>query len=82
MGEGNVNIEDYVRKGGDPSDTASRKCICNGLTATVGLGQRRHGVEEPPIVTAGNDLEDLGRLLGPDRHAYSAADMVAYLLDR
>jgi NAD(P)H-dependent flavin oxidoreductase YrpB (nitropropane dioxygenase family) len=74
-------IEDYVRKGGDPSDAASRKCICNGLTAAVGLGQRRHGVEEPPIVTAGNDLEDLGRLLGPDRHTYSAADMVAYLLD-
>lgn len=73
-------VEDYVRKGGDLSDTASRKCICNGLTATIGLGQRRQGVQEPPIVTAGNDLEELGRLLSPGRHAYTAADVVAYLL--
>ncbi len=73
-------IEDYVRKGGDPSDTAGRKCICNSLAAAIGLGQRRQGVEEPPIVTAGDDLEELGRLLGADRHAYTAADVVAYLL--
>jgi NAD(P)H-dependent flavin oxidoreductase YrpB (nitropropane dioxygenase family) len=73
-------IEDYVRKGGDPSDTAGRKCICNALTAAIGLGQRRQGIGEPPIVTAGNDLEELGRLLGQNRHAYTAADVVAYLL--
>ena len=73
-------IEDYLRKGGDLADTVGRKCICNGLTATIGLGQRRQGIAEPPIVTAGNDVEELGRLLGPDRHAYSAADVVAYLL--
>ena len=73
-------VEDYVRKGGDPAKTAGRKCVCNGLAAAVGLGQRRHGIEEPPIVTAGNDLKELGRLLGPDRHSYAAADMVAYLL--
>ena len=73
-------VEDYVRKGGDPAATAGRTCICNGLTAAIGLGQRRQGVEEPPIVTAGNDLEELGRLLGPDRHAYTAYDVVTYLL--
>ncbi|MEX0985199.1 MAG: nitronate monooxygenase [Actinomycetota bacterium] len=73
-------VADYLRKGGDPFNTAGRKCICNGLTATVGLGQRRHGVGEPPIVTAGNDLMELGRLLGPGRHGYHAADVVAYLL--
>jgi NAD(P)H-dependent flavin oxidoreductase YrpB (nitropropane dioxygenase family) len=73
-------IEDYVRKGGDLSNTEGRKCICNGLTATIGLGQRRQGVKEPPIVTAGNDLEELGRLLGPDRHSYTASEIVNYLL--
>ena len=31
-------IEDYVRKGGDIADTVGRKCICNGLTSTIGLG--------------------------------------------
>jgi NAD(P)H-dependent flavin oxidoreductase YrpB (nitropropane dioxygenase family) len=73
-------VDDYVRKGGDLAKTEGRKCVCNGLAATVGLGQRRQGIAEPPIVTAGNDLEELGRLFGPDRHVYSAADMVAYLL--
>jgi nitronate monooxygenase len=73
-------VGDYVRKGGERSDTVGRKCICNGLTATAGLGQHRQGFAEPPIVTAGNDLEELGRLLGRDRDAYSAADVVAYLL--
>lgn len=74
-------IDDYLRKGGDLADTVGRKCICNGLTSTIGLGQRRHGIPEPPIMTAGNDLVELGRLLGGDRIAYSAEDVIAYLLD-
>lgn len=73
-------VDDFVRKGGDPADTVGRKCICNGLTAAVGLGQRRRGAPEPPILTAGNDLEELGRLLGPGRSTYGAADVVKYLL--
>ena len=73
-------VEDYVRKGGDVTDTLGRKCLCNGLTAAVGLAQRRHGVPEPPILTAGNDLEELGRLLGPGKLTYRAADVVKYLL--
>ena len=74
-------VEDYVRKGGDIAETVGRKCICNGLTATIGLGQRRQGVAEPPIMTAGNDLIELGRFLSADRLVYSAQDVVAYLLD-
>ena len=74
-------IDDYLRKGGDLADTVGRKCICNGLTSTIGLGQRRHGVPEPPIMTAGNDLVELGRLLSGDRYTYWAEDVIAYLLD-
>ena len=29
---------DYVGKGGELDDTEGRKCLCNGLLATVGLG--------------------------------------------
>jgi NAD(P)H-dependent flavin oxidoreductase YrpB (nitropropane dioxygenase family) len=34
-------VDDYVRKGGAAADTVGRKCLCNALTATVGLGQIR-----------------------------------------
>ena len=73
-------VEDFVRKGGDLRETAGRKCICNGLLGTVGLGQRRGVSLEPPIVTAGDDLQDFGRRLGGDGSTYSAADVLRYLL--
>jgi NAD(P)H-dependent flavin oxidoreductase YrpB (nitropropane dioxygenase family) len=34
-------VEDFVRKGGARADTDGRKCICNGLLSTIGLGQVR-----------------------------------------
>ena len=54
---------DYVRKGGALADTEGRQCLCNGLTATVGLGQVRADGPEPFLVTSGDDLETLGRLV-------------------
>ena len=35
---------------------------------------------EPPIVTIGQDLSFLPRLVGAGRGTYSAADVVAYLM--
>ena len=61
-------------------DTVGRRCLCNGLLATIGLGQRRpDGYAEPPLVTLGQDLSFLAELTrsGPD---YTAADVVAHLL--
>ena len=75
-------VADYLRKGGRVEDTVGRKCICNGLIATVGLGQRRAGAAEAPIVTAGDDLINLARLLPRGRHAYAAAEVTDYLLGR
>ncbi len=74
--------EVYVRKGGDLTDTVGRKCICNGLMATIGLGQVRTGGEtEPPIVTCGDDVGSVSRfLLSPEANGYSAKDVVDYLL--
>lgn len=72
-------VDDYVRKGGRVEDTAGRKCMCNGLLATVGLGQRRPAGDEPAILTAGAALSDVARFLGPDALSYSAADVVNYL---
>ena len=72
----------YVRKGGDIADTVGRKCICNGLVATIGLGQVRTGGEtEPPLVTCGDDVCSVSRfLMSPAADGYSAKDVVDYLL--
>ena len=67
-------------KGGVLDDTEGRKCLCNGLLATVGLGQQRELGPEPPIVTAGDDLERAVRALAVVGGRYSACDVVDYLL--
>lgn len=72
-------IDQYLAKGGKLEDTSGRRCLCNSLTATVGLGQLRDaGAVEPPLVTSGDELMSIGRFLG-DRQSYSAADVLAYL---
>lgn len=73
-------VEDYVRKGGDPADTVGRKCICNGLLATIGLGQIRKGEEEPPIVTAGDEVRNIAQFLKPGQLSYSADDVIDRIL--
>ena len=74
-------VEDYLRKGGAIEDTVGRKCICNGLMATVALGQKRtDGSAEPPILTAGNEVSNVARFLKPGSDTYTAADVIAALL--
>jgi len=74
-------LANFLRKGGDPADTHGRKCICNGLPATVGLGQvRRESGAEFALVTAGDDLTHLAQFLPPGRDSYSAADVLRQLL--
>jgi len=71
---------DYVRKGGERADTVSRICLCNGLMATIGLGQlRRVGRAEPPVVTLGADLSGARVLLERHPGGWSARDVVEYL---
>jgi NAD(P)H-dependent flavin oxidoreductase YrpB (nitropropane dioxygenase family) len=72
-------VAEYVAKGGAVEDTVGRNCLCNGLSATIGLGQIRKGVTEPAIVTSGDGLGSVRAILG-NRDSYSAADVVAYLL--
>jgi hypothetical protein len=68
-------------KGGKTEETIGRCCLCNGLVAAIGLGQRRpDGTTEPPAVTLGQDLAFLRELLPPGRQSYTAVEVVAYLL--
>lgn len=75
--------DDYAKKGGDPKHTEGRKCLCNGLLATVGLPQVREcGYEELPIVTAGSELSGIEQFLDPNSHSYTAQDALKVLLGR
>ncbi|MBI2518293.1 MAG: nitronate monooxygenase [Opitutae bacterium] len=71
---------DFVRKGGVAADAAGRKCLCNGLAATVGLAQFRRGLPELPIITTGDELTQLARFFKSDSDSYSAADVIRALL--
>ncbi len=73
-------IGNFVRKGGTREAAEGRKCLCNGLLATVGLGQIHGSYPEPAIVTVGNDVAYLSRYLEPDRTCYHAADVIKIIL--
>jgi len=74
-------VDVYVSKGGDLADTVGRKCLCNGLTANVGLGQtRRDGYHEPAIATLCADLEGTAAMLSDHPGGWPAAQAVAHLL--
>ena len=74
-------LDNYLRKGGAAEQTIGRKCICNGLAATVGLAQvRSKSSVELPIVTAGDDISLLAQFIPPGRDSYSAADVIRQLL--
>jgi NAD(P)H-dependent flavin oxidoreductase YrpB (nitropropane dioxygenase family) len=81
----------FARKGGDPEHGADAMCLCNGLTATVGLGQTRaDGYHEPPLVTLGADLDAPAALMsaltpapaaaGGSSWDWSAAEAIGWLL--
>lgn len=74
-------VEDFVRKGGTADETAGRKCLCNGLMATIGLGQIQAGQKlEKPLLTAGDDLAQVAHFLRDDKDSYRAADVLQALL--
>jgi NAD(P)H-dependent flavin oxidoreductase YrpB (nitropropane dioxygenase family) len=74
-------VGDYVRKGGKLEDTVGRKCLCNALTADVGLGQtRRDGYEEVPLVTLGADLDGARRMAGRHPMGWTPTEVVRFLL--
>jgi nitronate monooxygenase len=69
----------YEAKGGDPAALVGRKCLCNALCASAGIGQVRHGVHEPQIITIGDDYACVLAIVG-DRDSYKAEDVIRHLL--
>jgi NAD(P)H-dependent flavin oxidoreductase YrpB (nitropropane dioxygenase family) len=74
-------IADYVAKGGDVAETVGRKCLCNALMANVGMPQTQKGGEvEQPLLTSGDDMAVIRRVLPEGRTSYTARDVLDYLL--
>ena len=76
-------VTTYVSKGGKAENTAGKRCLCNGLMATIGLPQVRNGkLEERGLVTSGDELTKLGRFLPPGGElTYTACDVLTKLHD-
>jgi NAD(P)H-dependent flavin oxidoreductase YrpB (nitropropane dioxygenase family) len=74
-------VHTFLRKGGAVEKTAGRECLCNSLTANVGLGQTRaDGYVEQPLVTLGADLDGARRLAGTYPDGWSADQALDWLL--
>ena len=73
-------IDDFIKKGGTEERASGRQCLCNGLMATIGLGQVRDGVPEAPVVTAGDDFSFLEHVLTDGARSYGAKDVLNYIL--
>jgi nitronate monooxygenase len=72
----------YKSKGGNPEDGVGKKCLCNALVATAGYPQVRSGKHvEPPVVTSGDDLPSIKRFLNGSGTSYTAADVIAKLME-
>lgn len=69
-------VDAYLKKGGELEDTVGRKCLCNGLFAAVDMGQdQESGYHEAEIMTAGDEIANLGRWLKKGS-SYSAVDVL------
>jgi NAD(P)H-dependent flavin oxidoreductase YrpB (nitropropane dioxygenase family) len=77
-------VDDFARKGGREADTHGRLCVCNGLIANIGLAQTRGACgdeHELPLITSGDDVATVARFLQPGADTYTAADVIARLLE-
>ncbi len=59
---------------------AGRLCLCNGLVATIGMGQVRRDRRVQPLVTIGDDLSFLDRVKRGKSGLPAVQDVIDYLL--
>ncbi|MGJ8638827.1 MAG: nitronate monooxygenase [Opitutaceae bacterium] len=71
--------ERYLASGGTEAEAEGKHCLCNGLMATVGLGQIRDGEAIPPLITFGENLNFLDTILEPHETSYSAKQLIEHL---
>ena len=69
----------YLASGGTEAEAEGKHCLCNGLMATIGLGQIRDGQAIPPLITFGDNLSFLDEVLKPDEVSYTAKQLIQFL---
>ena len=73
-------VSAFVAKGGSREETEGKRCLCNGLLATIGLGQPESRAQETPIITSGEDFSFLSQILDTSQVSYTVKDVLGYLL--
>ncbi|MGE3533673.1 MAG: nitronate monooxygenase [Parachlamydiales bacterium] len=73
-------VDQYIKKGGQESDTVGRKCLCNGLLADIGLPQVNKGETEKPLVTLGDDAKNVIQFMRKGARSFSAQDVISGLI--
>jgi NAD(P)H-dependent flavin oxidoreductase YrpB (nitropropane dioxygenase family) len=69
-------IHNYLEKGGKLAKAELAVCLCNALLAAIGLGNPG----EMPIMTMGQTLDFLPRLMKNEHDSYTADNVIAYIL--
>ena len=72
-------INSFILKGGDVEETVGRGCLCNGLFSTARVNDK---TQEPAVVTIGDDVSFLKRIMKNENDSYTAADAIKYLLGK
>jgi len=71
-------ISHYKRKGGKIEDTKGKKCLCNGLLTTVGIGN----LNEPASYTLGSNQDSVRDIVKLKGISYTAKDVIEYILKK
>jgi len=75
------DVKRYVAAGGQAEQTEGRLCLCNGLMATIGLGQvRKDGSAELPLLTGGDDVSGVPHLVADGAASYPSTRVISWLL--
>lgn len=73
----------YLAKGGKIEDTEGKKCLCNGLLASIGLGQiQADGSIELPLITLGDDIKNIFSFMKPNETILRVKDVINKILGK
>lgn len=71
-------VETFLRKNGLEEKTIGKMCLCNGLSATIGLAMPG----EKPVIAAGGDLTAIINIVNKYCKSYSAKNVIDYILEK